>query len=143
MVKKKIIWATLVAVCISATVAAVLVLRAPTGLADPDNSRLVALGRAVYEANCAYCHGKRLEGQEDWQIRKPNGRLPAPPHDASGHTWHHPDANLFGIVKNGIQVYAPPGYESDMPAFGAALNDEQIWAVLAFIKSTWPEKNPS
>ena len=33
--------------------------------------------------------------------------------------------------------YAPPGYESDMPAFGGKLSDEEIWAALAFIKSHW------
>lgn len=36
--------------------------------------------------------------------------------------------------------YAPAGYESDMPAFGGILSDDEIRAVLAFIKSTWPEE---
>jgi mono/diheme cytochrome c family protein len=27
-----------------------------------------------------------------------------------------------------------------MPAFGQTLSDEKIWAVLAFIKSRWPEE---
>jgi mono/diheme cytochrome c family protein len=26
-----------------------------------------------------------------------------------------------------------------MPAFGGGLSDEQVWAVLAYIKSTWPQ----
>lgn len=109
------------------------------GGADPDDPGQVALGRDVYAAQCASCHGVRLEGQPDWQTRKPDGRLPAPPHDAQGHTWHHADKDLFGIIKNGIAAYAPPGYESDMPAFGGALSDQQIWATLAFIKSGWPD----
>ena len=70
--------------------------------------------------------------------RQANGRLPAPPHDASGHTWHHPDSELFGITKRGITPYAPAGYKSDMPAFEGVLSDDQIAAVLAYIKSTWP-----
>jgi hypothetical protein len=45
--------------------------------------------------------GANLEGQPNWKERQANGRLPAPPHDASGHTWHHPDAQLFGITKQG------------------------------------------
>jgi len=57
--------------------------------------------------------------------------LPAPPHDASGHTWHHPDSDLFGITKHGLGPYAPAGYQSDMPAFGGTLSDEEIAAVLA------------
>ncbi len=122
----------------AAIAAAVVMLGDPAGKADPDDPRQVALGKAVYENNCASCHGAKLEGQPDWRSRKPDSRLPAPPHDAEGHTWHHPDGDLFGIVKKGITAYAPPGYESDMPAFGGTLTDEQIWAVLAYIKSSWP-----
>ena len=66
--------------------------------------------------------------------------LPAPPHDETGHTWHHPDEMLFGIVRDGIAAYAPPGYDSDMPAFGGVLSDAEIRAVLAYIKSEWPEE---
>ena len=110
--------------------------------ADPDNPRQVALGKSVYERTCAYCHGARLEGQPNWQEKLPTGRMPAPPHDASGHTWHHPDAVLFGITKHGLipGKYAPPGYQSDMAAFTGVLSDEEIWAVLAYLKSAWPEK---
>jgi mono/diheme cytochrome c family protein len=112
-----------------------------TGRADPDDARQVALGETVYRQNCASCHGVNLEGQPDWKIRKPDGRLPAPPHDESGHTWHHPDDQLFRITKLGLKPpLAPEGYESDMPAFGPILTDEQIWAVLAFVKSRWPEE---
>lgn len=109
--------------------------------ADPDNPRQVALGKSVYDQQCASCHGIRLEGQPNWRERLPSGRYPAPPHDASGHTWHHPDAVLFGITKHGLLPgkYAPPGYQSDMPAFGGALSDEKTWAMLAYIKSSWPQ----
>lgn len=68
--------------------------------------------------------------------------MPAPSHDASGHTWHHPDSVLFGITNHGLVPgkYAPLKYESDMPAFGDRLTDEEIWVVLAYIKSAWLEK---
>jgi mono/diheme cytochrome c family protein len=107
--------------------------------ADSADAGQVALGETVYEAQCAVCHGAELEGQPDWRQRLPSGRLPAPPHDETGHTWHHPDQQLFGMVKNGMTPYAPEGYESDMPAFLGILSDEEIWAVLAHIKSTWPK----
>lgn len=110
--------------------------------ADPENPQQVALGMSVYVNRCASCHGTLLEGQPDWRNKLPGGRMPAPPHDASGHTWHHPDAVLFGITKHGLipGKYAPPGYRSDMPAFGGTLSDEEIWAVLAYIKSSWPQE---
>ena len=107
---------------------------------DPSDRELVARGKTIYVNRCASCHGANLEGQPEWRKRRPNGRLPAPPHDASGHTWHHPDAVLVDIVKNGLVPgrTAPDNYESDMPAYGALLSDADIVAVLAYIKSTWP-----
>ena len=106
--------------------------------ADPRNPTQVARGKSVYEAQCAACHGRNLEGQPNWQTRLASGRMPAPPHDDSGHTWHHPDAVLFGITKHGVAPpYGPPGYQSDMPAFGNTLADADIWSVLAYIKSRW------
>ena len=106
--------------------------------ANSGDAKKVALGERLYVQHCASCHGARLEGQPQWQRRLPNGRMPAPPHDESGHTWHHPDNVLFGITKGGlVPPHAPAGYESDMPAFGAKLSDDEIWAVLAYIKSHW------
>lgn len=101
---------------------------------------LVEQGRAVYVAACASCHGAALEGQANWRERGASGRLPAPPHNESGHTWHHADQQLFEITKYGVERYAPPGYASDMPAFEAILSDAQILASLAYIKSTWPPR---
>ncbi|WP_227418488.1 c-type cytochrome [Roseitranquillus sediminis] len=108
----------------------------------PD-AKVIAQGRAIYEAQCAACHGAELEGQPDWRSPLPSGRLPAPPHDASGHTWHHPDEVLFRIVKEGTAAVVGGGYESDMPGFGDVLTDAEIRAVLAYIKSTWPERERS
>lgn len=100
----------------------------------------LAEGRQIYLENCAACHGEALEGQPDWRERLPNGRMPAPPHDETGHTWHHSDEQLFRITRDGVAAIVGGNYESDMPGFGDALSDEQIWAVLNYIKSTWPER---
>jgi S-disulfanyl-L-cysteine oxidoreductase SoxD len=109
------------------------------GLLRPEDAQLVAIGRGVYAAQCAACHGQRLEGQPNWRERGADGRLPAPPHDASGHTWHHPDDVLFRITKYGVAKAARlKNYESAMPAFEDRLSDEEIIAVLSWIKSTWP-----
>lgn len=113
------------------------------GFIDPSaNQGRITLGKTVYAANCAACHGANLQGQANWRERLANGRLPAPPHDKTGHTWHHPDRLLIDMVKNGLVPgrTAPPGYESDMPAYAGILSDEEIVAVIAYIKSTWPPK---
>ena len=105
-----------------------------------DDQQLVA-GKQIYEQQCARCHGVYMEGQPNWQTRLPNGRLPAPPHDDSGHTWHHPDSYLFNVTKYGmVPPWAPAGYQSDMPAFKDALSDESIVDVLLYIKGRWTEK---
>jgi mono/diheme cytochrome c family protein len=71
--------------------------------------------------------------------RKPDGKLPAPPHDETGHTWHHSDRQLLAITRDGLSTIAP-GYVTDMPAFGDQLTDQEILAILDFIKSSWPER---
>lgn len=103
----------------------------------------LAQGRQLYLDHCAACHGARLEGQPDWQGRLPSGRMPAPPHDASGHTWHHPDRVLFEITKHGLEAVVGGGYASDMPGFAGVLSDGEIALILDYIKSTWPERERS
>lgn len=97
-------------------------------------------GARLYVENCASCHGARLEGQPDWQRRRSDGRLPAPPHDVTGHTWHHGDETLFRVTKFGPSVVVGGDYQSDMPAFETVLSDDEIRAVLAFLKSSWPDR---
>ena len=108
----------------------------------PENVDLVA-GKALYAEACAACHGVNLEGQENWRSPGEDGRLPAPPHDETGHTWHHSDQVLFDYIKlGGREVMAAQGIEFDsgMPGFGDQLSDQEIWNILGFIKSIWPEE---
>lgn len=106
---------------------------------QPDDAALVARGKQVYLANCASCHGGELEGQPNWRERNAQGMLPAPPHDETGHTWHHPDAMLFAITKYGVaRVTGMADYQSAMPAYEGKLSDGDILAALSWIKSQWP-----
>lgn len=97
-------------------------------------------GRQIYVTHCAGCHGINLEGQPNWKERLPNGKLPAPPHDETGHTWEHPDAVLFEVVKFGVAAKAGLNYPTDMQGFKDRLSDDEIVAVIQYIKSAWPER---
>jgi len=115
--------------------------RSAAAVPDLDAAARVSAGRVIYDAHCASCHGKQLEGQPNWRDRLASGRLPAPPHDDSGHTWHHRYDVLFAITKQGlVPPVAPPGYQTDMPGFGDRLSDDDIWNVLAYIRSRWSDR---
>ena len=103
---------------------------------------IVALGANVYEANCASCHGADLEGQANWRSPGEDGRLLAPPHDETGHTWHHDGDTLFQLTKYGVSALInDPNLASNMPIYDRVLSDKEIIAVLSYIKTTWPEES--
>lgn len=113
----------------------------PTDVMDNSMEKPSEQGRLIYTENCASCHGDTLQGEPDWQSPKPDGTMPAPPHDDSGHTWHHNDQLLFDYTKKGGQAMIPGDFKSGMPAFGETLTDDEIGAVLMFIKSNWSERS--
>lgn len=106
--------------------------------ADADNRSLVAEGRTIYMTACSSCHGRRLQGQPLWQVMDQYAGRRAPPQDGTGHTWQHSDEDLFCKTKTGRFPSAPRKGPSFMPAFGGQLSNQEIAAVLAFIKSSWP-----
>lgn len=106
----------------------------------PLDQEAVKLGARVYQDSCASCHGVDGQGEPDWKTPKPDGSYPAPPHDASGHTWHHGDGLLYQIIKDGGASLDVPDFKSNMPAFAGSLSDAEIRAALEFLKSTWPEQ---
>jgi mono/diheme cytochrome c family protein len=113
---------------------------APMDHADVANAAFVAQGKQIYATRCAGCHGADLKGEQGWPQPRPNGSLPASPLDQSGTTRQRDDVWIFTTIKQGGQVTAAPGSTSSMPAFGGGLTDTQIWAVVSYIKSTWPNQ---
>jgi len=106
----------------------------PAPASGPDLGR----GEALYNRYCLSCHGGPTGGS----------MMDYPPrHNANGHTWHHPDCQLKQIIKNGAdemtvrmrQMMAPPNAPT-MPAFKDLLTDEDIDAILAFIKTWWTDQ---
>ena len=107
-------------------------------------NRDIASGKVLYSEYCADCHGANLEGQPNWQTANEDGTMPAPPHDQTGHTWHHDNRLLFdytylggadALARRGIE-----GFKSGMPGFSDVIGEEEIWEILAYIRSTWPDR---
>jgi mono/diheme cytochrome c family protein len=101
-------------------------------------------GAALYSEYCASCHGVNLAGEINWRTPREDGTLPAPPHDETGHTWHHGDGLLFSYTKYGgqaaLEATGVSGFTSGMPGFADQLSDAEIWDILTFVKSTWPDR---
>jgi mono/diheme cytochrome c family protein len=111
-----------------------------SGLLPYTDQEVIESGRTLYDQNCASCHGADLSGAPDWRTPDADGFFPAPPHDQTGHTWHHPDAQLIDITTRGTAAIVGNGYQSRMIGFADILTQEEIIATLAYIKSTWPQR---
>ena len=115
---------------------------APSDLAALDlGPDAVALGAALYADNCGACHGADLAGEPgfDWRQRKADGTFPGPPHNETGHTWHHPDGLLIEMIAKGGAAFLGGEGVSGMPDFADVLSPREIASVLAFIKASWPQ----
>ncbi len=95
----------------------------------------IARGKAVFQRNCAGCHGENAQGTADWRKPLDNGRYPPPPLNGTAHAWHHSTEELKRFILNG----GPPG-EGRMPGWEGVLRDQEIDDVLVWIKSLWPEE---
>ena len=102
---------------------------------------MVQKGKEVYQANCATCHGINAEGAPNWATPEPDGLFPAPPHNDTGHTWHHSDRVLYETITSGMGDPLKPGSPLRMPAFGDKLSDEENRALIEYFKSLWGEEH--
>ncbi|MDA1338328.1 MAG: cytochrome c [bacterium] len=101
-------------------------------------SEQILLGSSLYLENCASCHGNKLQGQPKWNIEKDSdGHNYAPPLNGTGHTWHHNQEYLFNIIRYGFKKM-DPNYKGKMMG-NEDLTDDEIWSILAYVKSIWPD----
>lgn len=92
-------------------------------------------GRVLYAASCQSCHGDQ----------QGIGRLAlAPYHGPNGHTWHHADGQLLEIILDGTKVLREslglPPSDLEMPPFRGELAQEEVLAVLSYIKTWWTQE---
>jgi mono/diheme cytochrome c family protein len=103
----------------------------PAGAADLANPLdatpdVLKQGVSIFESRCRLCHGPEGKG---------NGPLSDPAHPAADLTAGvradlPPDGVLFYRVWNG---------KRPMPAFKSELTREEVWAVVAYVKTLRPE----
>jgi len=102
---------------------------ASSALPRTESSLLISLGKTVYDAKCASCHGAQGEGK--------------PPHWpplANNQSIEMESAvNPIRMVLNGGY---PPGTEGNprpygMPPFAGMLSDNEVAAVVSYIRTAW------
>lgn len=80
---------------------------------------LVSAGEVLYQASCSGCHGAAGEG---------DAAAGVPALDASMHAWHHADSFYARQIREG---------GISMPAVAPQWSDEEVAAVLAYVKEWW------
>ena len=110
----------------------------PVGTNVVESEQIISEGKVLYVANCASCHGVNLQGNPNWRYGtdEDGHRLPSPL-NGSGHSWHHSPDLLYQMIKYGLKIY-DENYEGKMKG-NENLTDEEIWSLLEYIKSVWPE----
>ena len=95
-------------------------------------------GEQLYQKNCSSCHMRNLSGHPKWQTKlDDDGHRQAPPLNGKGHTWHHAPKELFQTIRYGYKKINP-NYKGKMIG-NEKLTDDEVWSILNYIKSIWPE----
>lgn len=102
---------------------------------SPDTNAKVMEGAAVFDRNCAACHGWTGQGSGPEAF----ALVPAP----ADLEW------LAGTPKDRAEPYmywtiagGGSAFESDMPAFKQRLSRDEIFAVIAYVRAGLPRRSP-
>ncbi|UCG38982.1 MAG: cytochrome c [bacterium] len=96
-------------------------------------------GESLFASNCSPCHGAKAVGEDPqnnvgggW---REDGSMIAPALNGTAHAWHHGPDLLFRYVRDGsVDPHSP------MPAFGDRLTEDEIWSIIRYFQSLWPDR---
>ena len=94
----------------------------------------VKTGQTLYAKNCRQCHGVRLKGDGPLAPKNPK------PADLTDATWDHgsSDGEIFAVIWNGA-----PAKDSEMKPMKGTLREQDVWAVINYIRSMGPGAKPA
>ena len=104
--------------------------QASEGNPVPSTPESIERGRLLFTNNCIQCHGET--GRGDGPLA---ASLPIPPANLYDHIPFHPDQFFFGVMTKGLSGV--------MPSFETAINEEDRWNILNYLRSQFGDPNPA
>jgi mono/diheme cytochrome c family protein len=98
-------------------------------VAHTPSSAQMQRGAEIYEAHCARCHGDDGRGRSGAYVPLAGNRA----------LLHDPPANLVQVVLGGAFAASTAGNPRPfgMPPFAVELSDDEVAAVLSYIRNAW------
>jgi mono/diheme cytochrome c family protein len=91
----------------------------------------IAAGKAIYDKQCASCHGETGKGDGKMAASITTGPKPS---DLSDATWKHGDSDgeIYTLIHDGSKGTGMRGY-------GTRLKPEDIWNVVNYLRTLGPK----
>ena len=86
-------------------------------------------GRELYAEKCSLCHGEHGQG---WDWSKKIDQPPVPVADLAAVAPDRSDRYLFDVIKDGGEAV---GRTRFMPPFGFQLSDDDVWNLVAHLRT--------
>src|SRR5437660_1408217 len=91
----------------------------------PFTKKSIVRGRAMYARLCVACHG--ADGKATVDVVADAADLTAPKTWKNGYS----EGEIFRSIRDGLG--------SSMPAFNSQASEDDIWHLVNFVRSLWPE----
>lgn len=92
-------------------------------------------GGSLFRKNCAQCHGNLAQGGPNWRQANSKGKMPPPPLNGTGHTWHHSKTALAQTIRNGTLHIG-----GSMPPWRSTMTDKEIDMTIDWFQSRWSDE---